>query len=394
MLNREDIKFLKTARIAVLFILGTIPLLFGAVHPIVTGVFTFFIYTVLGGWILLNRKYVPHYFFASPGGVLFCLLILLIALSTLPIPTAWIQILSPARFASIQTANNLGGTTIQYASLSHNADAGISTFAFLIALIIYALVLNVLLKNDRVFLKKILYICSAVGIFEAMYGLIQATNPHIGVLWLNDIRQFQGMARGTIIYKNQYAALLNMIWPLTFGAALLCFKGAPGKKLSHSGVSALPRQSHRRKKKRSAHSPAKQRLQGYIFLFFSSILMLANLFSQSRGGTLSMIFILALLLIIIPADYRKKIVFTTTLLFITVSYGSIIGFNNIFERFMLIQESSEIRLNIWLSSFPMLRDYLFSGAGIGSYITLSASYLKHFPENIAPRVGVQTGAGE
>ena len=386
MLSREDIRLLKTAQIAVFFILGTIPLLFGGVHPVVSGAYTLFIFIILGGWLLLNTSFFHYQVLCSAGIILFCLLIIVIILSTVPVPITWLQTLSPARFASIQPANNLGGINIQYASLSHNPDAGILTFTFLIALVIYSLVLNILLKNDRVFLKKILYICSAVGIFEAMYGLVQAANPHIGVLWLNDIRQFQGMARGTIIYKNQYAALLNMIWPLTFGAALLCFKGTtPHRKSSHSTVSALsalPRPSHRRKKKRPAHSPTKHRLQGYILLFFTSILMLANLFSQSRGGTLSMIFIVFLLVLVIPISYRIKSFFSISLLLFIALYGSLIGFNNIFERFMLIQESSDVRLNIWLSSLPMLRDYIFSGSGIDSYITLSAVYLKHFPENI------------
>ncbi|XCN72381.1 MAG: O-antigen ligase family protein [Candidatus Electrothrix aestuarii] len=374
------IKFKKTAQIAVLFFLATIPILFGAVHPIITGLYTFSIYSLLGSWLIVNKKQFPVFHISSLGIISFSLFILSVAFSTVPLPLAWIQAISPARFAYIQAANQLSSTNIQYAPLSHHPNAGILFFTFLIALVLYALTLLILLKNDQAFLEKVLYTCAIIGLFEAMYGLVQVTNPEMGVLWLNDIKQFKGMARGTIIYKNQYAALLNMIWPLTFGTALLYFRGQIHKKHSRSVLSQQPR---RRKKKKHSHSQTNYRLQAYILLFITSILMLANLFSQSRGGSLSMLLILFILLIIIPGGYQKKIFLASTLLLITIFYGSIIGFTNILERFMLIQQSSEVRLNIWFSSLPMLYDYIFLGAGIGSYITLSPIYLKFFPENLA-----------
>ena len=49
---------------------------------------------------------------------------------------------------------------------------------------------------------------------------------------------------------------------------------------------------------------------------------------------------------------------------------------------MLIQQGGENRINIWLSSLPMLQDHLWAGAGIGSYSMLSDIYLKLFPEHI------------
>ena len=49
---------------------------------------------------------------------------------------------------------------------------------------------------------------------------------------------------------------------------------------------------------------------------------------------------------------------------------------------MLIHQSGQTRFNIWLSSLPMLRDHLLVGTGIGSYVLISAVYLKKFPENI------------
>ena len=42
-------------RIAVLFVLATVPLLFGAVHPIVQSGYVCLVLAGLGGWLLLRR---------------------------------------------------------------------------------------------------------------------------------------------------------------------------------------------------------------------------------------------------------------------------------------------------------------------------------------------------
>lgn len=377
---KSRLKWHKSAQFSVLFLLGTMPVLFGAVHPVVRGIYSAFILFFLGGWILLNSRYIADRHFFSLGYFLLFLFIFWIILSLLPVPLDWLQIISPVRASYLQTANQLANTGIRYAPLSYNTNAGVQTAAFLAALFVYASTLKILLNSDRSFLKKILYTCIAIGVIEALYGLIQTTHPQLGVLWLK-IRQFKGMARGSIIYKNQYAALLNMIWPLAVGAALLSFKTFPRRRTSAS-AKKKSRKQKRRTRKTPADYMASRRLYGFLFLFLASVVMLAVLFSQSRGGTVSMIFILSLLLIFLPMSLKNKFFLSTLLIAIAAFYGSIIGYSSVFDRFLLIQQSGQHRINIWLSSLPMLQDHLWTGAGIGSYMLLSAVYLKQFPENI------------
>ncbi len=49
---------------------------------------------------------------------------------------------------------------------------------------------------------------------------------------------------------------------------------------------------------------------------------------------------------------------------------------------MAIQGSGLARIDIWISSIPMLYDHLITGIGLGSYELLSPVYLKNFPEHI------------
>jgi O-antigen ligase len=373
----NNLKLQKFAQYLVLFLLATIPCIFGAVHPITAGTYTVIIFLALGTWLLLNAGCFSDIRFFSIGHIFLLLFVFLIALSLIPLPIQWLATLSPARSSFLEAARQLAGIHIQYAPLGYNSTAGILTVSFLLALSCYAATLKILLRFDPSFLRKILFTFLILGTIEAIYGIIQATNPHLGVLWLSDIDQFKGMARGTIIYKNQYAALLNMIWPLTVGLALLYFKNTHAHKPPSSTRS---RRKHSSRKKRS--SSANHRLQGFFFLFLSSLIMLAVLFSQSRGGILSMIFTLSFLLVFLPISRKSKLLLSGFFIIFSLSYGSIIGFNSILDRFMLIQQGGQIRFNIWLSSLPMLRDHLLLGAGIGSYILISTVYLKKFPENV------------
>lgn len=95
-----------------------------------------------------------------------------------------------------------------------------------------------------------------------------------------------------------------------------------------------------------------------------------------------MLSILSILLIALPVSPKSKFFLSGLFVLLTISYGSIVGFTSVVDRFMLIQQSGQSRFNIWLSSLPMLRDHLLVGTGIGSYILLSSVYLKQFPENI------------
>jgi O-antigen ligase len=377
----KELKFQKTAQYSVLFLLGTIPLLFGAVHPVVTGVYTSFILLTSGGWLLLNSRQLAGYRLFSIAYILLFLFICWIVISVLPLPLDWIAWLSPARAFYLQTANRLAGTDIHSASLGYNTTEAISTAAFLLALFLYGANLKILLKTDRTFLKKLVYVCVGVGLAESVYGILQAVNPELGVLWLSNITQFKGMARGTIIYKNQYAAFLNMIWPLAVGIALLHFKSIPRKKHAPSKKIRSGRRNHKRKKSASEYM-TNRRLRGFLFILLASGIMLAVLFSQSRGGIISMSIILSILVVALPLALKNKLLLVGFFLVFTASYGSIIGFTSLFDRFMLIQQGGETRFNIWLSSLPMLQDHKLVGTGIGSYVLLSSVYLKQFPENI------------
>ncbi len=372
---KNALKLQKTAQFSVLLLLATMPLLFGAVHPIVVGTYAVFILLGCGGWLLLNCKELPDQLFKSGWIIPILFFIGWIVFTTVPLPLSLLDIVTPTRASSLHSVNQLADTDIRWAPLSYNSSASLMTAIFLFALLLYALTLQVLLDADSSFLKKVIYTCIGMGILQAAYGMLQVFTPHMGVLWLQSIAAGKGMARGTIIYKNQYASLLNMCWPLAIGAALLRFKAI--------GTTDHGNEGHWRKRRNVLLEKfSSKAMQGLLFLFTASFIMMTVLFSQSRGGIITMGLIMAFLLFALPLTRKNKILLTSCVFLLTIVYGSAVGFTSIINRFLTIQGSGLARLDIWLGSLPMLYDHLLTGIGLNSYALLSPIYLKHFPEHL------------
>lgn len=369
---KKQPKLHTTAQFSVLFLTATMPLLFGAIHPIIVGMYTAFMLVVCGGWLLLNSGQLPTHTFYSRW--IYCIIFFIgwIVFTTIPLPISLLEILSPTRASSLQSVNQLAGTDIRWAPLNYHSSAGLMTAIFLFALLLYSRTLGILLAADRSLLNIIIYTCVGLGVLEAGYGMLQVFNPHLGILWLSG-KNLSDAANGTIIYKNQYASLLNMCWPLAIGAALLRFK------------MVKPAPVHRQKQKRGqalAERITRETIQGFLFLFLASFIMMAVIFSQSRGGTIAMVLIMVLLLLFLPLERKNKIRLTFCLLLLTFGYGSLVGFSSVIDRFLDIQGSGLARIDIYLASLPMLYDHLITGIGLGSYELLSPVYLKNFPEHI------------
>ena len=350
------------------------PLIFGAVHPVVTGAYTGLIIVLCGGWLLLNSERIAWKQLRSPWWFVVLFLLGWLFVSILPLPFALLKVLSPARALSLEAVTHLTAEKIKWAPLGYNPLSGLLQLAFFFSMVIYYLNLRVLLAADtkRLFTNKIIFTCIGLGLLEAMYGLLQVVNPHLGVLWLTNLHSLQGVARGTIIYKNQYASFLNLCWPFSIAMALIYFQqGAFFKSDKRYG--------RQRRLVERINNPS---LKGILFLFSSAFIMMMILFSQSRGGVIAMVFILVLLLFFLPVNRKTKTVFTSGVVAFIIVYGAAVGFSTVYERFLSIGSSGQNRLELYSSSLPMLRDHFVCGIGIDSYQLLSPVYLKEFPENI------------
>lgn len=361
----------KLAQALVLFLLATIPLIFGAVHPIVQAAYTFLILVGLGAWLLyaepeLSWKKLSSFWLAVP-----IILMSYMVLQSLPLPLSVVEFVSPARAIRINMVNRLAGTQLTAASISDNGIIGLQNAIFVFSLLLYYFTLITLFGRNRKFIKGLLYVVAGVGIFEAVYGLLQMMNPGAGILWLPIISK--GAAHGSIIYKNQYASLLNMCWPLTLAGGLIFLE--PLKEM-------VKRNSQKSKVQDFLQSLSLVNIQAPLFFFATGAMILAVLFSLSRGGILVMLLLLVLLNLFLPPSRKIKLFLTILLLVFLGGYGSLVGLDEVFRRFNTIDNSGLTRLHLYISSLPLLVDHWLTGIGFGSFRLLSGVYLKGFPENL------------
>ena len=369
-----------SSRRCILFLLLTIPLLFGATHPFVQGLYTFYLLLGAGGWLLFvgsrprfrssRRRSRPKNHASHPENHrsedlektvkhsrqkisiwLWPALILLlyIAFTTLPLPLGLLAKLSPLRAQQLGAVNTLTDAGITFAPLSYSGLLTLKQGVFYLALLLYFLSARILLRRNQQFALQVVTIMVGIGCFEAVYGLLQAMNDSLGVLWLPSNFGAQGVARGTIIYRNQYATFLNMCWPLAVAIAALRVK---------------------------KHPPS-------LFLFAAGMMILAVLFSLSRGGTIALFCIAAMIGLTMPFSKRKKVVTVLLLLLFLVFYGALLGgYDDLVNRFTNLQTSALERFTVWKMSLSILFDHPLTGIGLESYSKLSPLYLKNFSGNL------------
>ena len=368
----SSLPFETSSRRSVLFLILTIPLLFGAIHPFVQGLYTCFMLIGAGGWWIFvgskknlrpsrRRRRRPAVAdkpeksetaeksekavaWRTRFMLVSVLLLLYVAFTVVPLPLGLLHWLSPERARNLAAVNSLAGAGIRFAPLSYSAFLTFKQALFYISLLFYYLSLRKLLDRDRHFVMQVAAVMVGVAFFEALYGLLQFMNSGMGVLWLPSSLGAAGVARGTIIYRNQYATLLNMCWPLALAVAALNIKKRP---------------------------PA-------LFLFGAGMIILAVLFSLSRGGIIALLCIAVFLGAGMPFPRREKVRAVLVLVIFLAVYGALLGgYGTLLQRFADFKSGAGERFSIWCMSLPMLFDHPLTGIGLESYIRLSPLYIKN-----------------
>jgi O-antigen ligase len=222
---------------------------------------------------------------------------------------------------------------------------------------------------------------------EAFYGLLQTLSPSIGVLWES---AGQGVARGTFVNRNHYAAFLGMVWPVLLTYLLsMTAASSNSQTLSHSELEQQKRTGQKK----------------WFLAFIVSLILLVLFFSQSRGGILGALIALTVF-VTFGKRLRKKgmVSLLVGCWLVMFAYGSIIGFQEILVRFDLTEKDAPGRLEIWEDSWRMLQDHWLTGTGLGTFSEVIRVYQSHLTDKfdivhahndyleLAGELGVPVGA--
>jgi O-antigen ligase len=335
-------------KIITLFIVGTIPIIFAAVQPWVWSVYSVLIFAsfLLLLWQDKNqRSWMPNKM------VIFTLVTFFIVTiyQYLSLPAYLLAILSPARYEGLLSSNRLIDSPLSWQALSYSSSNSFSWWIFLLSAFMFFIVLRHFCDSRRS-IKLLVIIMIGLAILEAIYGLIQALIPSLGVLWVDYVQAYMGDARGTFINRNHFAGFIEMVWPLAIGYTIAL--GYRGKEINLRKLLAS------------------DRLNKQILLALGMVIMLlALLLSRSRAGiTGAFIGFLTFILLSRSADKRLPLGFwimSAAMVSLILLYGIKIGFDPIIERFLLIGEGDS-RLSIWRDSLMIVKDHPL-GIGLGNF---------------------------
>jgi O-antigen ligase len=326
--------------VAVLAFGGTAPSFFAVTQVIVLG---------LGVLILLVGQFPPvssvHFPIAIP-----LLLVALVLLQVCPLPVSLAPVFGRAR-EGLPDASYFTVSVAPYQTLSH-----------LLLLVTYltAFFLTLLLCRNLRAKKWLVYALVSLGVFEALYGLIQYLTGWQQIFTYVK-KYYLEEATGTYINRNHFAGFLEMILPFTVAFALhwtaLVFKDSSGRAVTLRKIIS------------------KTELVFLMFWLFLAILLFAVLvLSRSRMGIISsLVSLAAILLLAGTSSLRTGTRVAVATVFFLAVLGLIvwIGSEPVMSRFETLGQeynlSGQNRISIWRDTVGLIRHHPFLGTGLGSF---------------------------
>ena len=343
----------------VYFIIATVGLLFGSVQPWITAIYCVLMILAFGVMMWQGGlSWRPGIWVWATVGVFLAVTLF----QMFPLPPGWLDFLSPFREGMLVESAGILGEGVKANAIAYSVYKAFARWGFVICLGLFFCVC-VSLGRDRKGFRGMVWVVLGFGIFSALYGLVQVLIPSVGVWWVSPDFAYPGCAKGTYICRNNFAGLMEMLWPVAFGVTL-----AQGEWEDRKGFKAFFAEEH---------------VGNQLIIFLMATLMVvALLFSRSRAGILGIfigLVVLFALLRLVSGRFRWGFGIATFLLLALVTvYGGQIGFDRIVDRFLQIEGGASSRMNVWEQTWDMASDHP-AGIGLGNYGVVEPLYVDEGP---------------
>jgi O-antigen ligase len=341
MVRLLEVGLISAVGAAVLAFGGTLPSFFAVTQVIVLG---------LGVLFLLRGQFSPtasiRFPVASP-----LLLISLVVFQVCPLPASLAPLFGRAG-KDLTAGSHFTVSMAQYQTVSH---------LFLLVTYLTAFFLTIVICRDRHGKKRLVFALVSLGVFEAIYGLIQYLT-HWQQIFGYVKKYYLEEATGTYVNRNHFAGFLEMILPfavaLALGWTVVVFKNTSG------GAATLRK------------IVSKEELVSLVFWLFLSILLFAALvLSRSRTGIISaLVSLVAILALAGTSSVRARTgAAVVAPLFLLAVLGLIvwIGSDPVIGRFETLGQeynlSGQNRISIWRDTLGLIRHHPLFGTGLGSF---------------------------
>ena len=277
-------------------------------------------------------------------------LIVLVLLQILPLP-AFAAPLFGRTLEDLAGRSHFTVSIAQYQTVSHLLLLVTYLTAFFLTLVVCQY------RNSK---KRLVFALLALGMFEALYGLIQYFTgwqqifTYVKKYYLED-------ATGTYINRNHFAGLLEMILPFAVAFALL--RAEVLLKNTLGGMATISKIVSR-----------DELLSVVFWLFLAANLFAATVLSHSRMGMISaLVSLITVMVLAGTSSLSGRTRATVAALFFLGVAGLVvwIGSDPVISRFETLGQEYNLtgqnRISIWHDTLGLIRRHPFFGTGFGSF---------------------------
>ncbi len=286
-----------------------------------------------------------------------CLFQVWVLIQTLPMSATWMSWLSPNALLAYQLANSTEFTL----SLDRYAtNVGLLKG---VAYTLFAFNTIILVNNvDR--LRTVLYVLVASGTFQAFYAALEIL-LHVKETWVFGMVQGE-RANGTFVYHNHLANYLMMT--LCMGTGLIVSQ----LHQSESGSWHI-----RLKRWLGAVLATKM-----IVRLCLVVMVIALVMTRSRMGNTAFFSVTLIGGIVALLFYKNRpraltVLLISLLAIDTFIVGAVFGLDKVKARLEATSTASETRDQVVEWSLNLIRDYPFSGTGLGSFYGVFPNYTQY-----------------
>jgi putative inorganic carbon (hco3(-)) transporter len=277
-----------------------------------------------------------------------------VGVQLVPLPARLVQSLEPARFRVPSAPQD----ATAYLTLSVYPHTTLLLWVRFLAYFA-AFVLAVHLFDSRRRASLMVRALIGLGLIEAVYGSVEYLTGQEKIFTFNK-QYYTGMATGTFINHNHFAGFLELTMPFLVGSGLYYFQ--------------VWQENRRRRHSSRRESGASAGFQAFVYIFLVIVILAALIFSRSRGGILAALISLLFIALLAQLRVRRKSWLIGLLAFIGVAagYGLWIGLGPVLSRFEQLglgKQEFDIatRLAFSRDAFGLLRDYPWTGTGLGTF---------------------------
>jgi len=287
----------------------------------------------------------------------------LVAFQVLPLPRAIVGLLSPAAEA-FRVRFSPGFEAARWTTLSLAPGQTLRAALELAAYIALGWLI-VRTVNRGSLIRRLIFVLTAVGVFEALYGMYELTTKTPRILFYQ--KPFHPEAvTGTFVNGSHLAGYLEMVIPLTIGLIL-----------SRIDFFALGGRGLRDK---LALMGTRGWLENILLVLSVVVMSLGVLLSRSRSGAFILVFSFLLLFELVTFHFglglRRVWVRNALLgLFALVTLLALyVGIGATIQKFALENLLQENRPVFWSNTLGIVADFPFAGTGLGTFAAVYPAY--------------------